>query len=450
LSLPARRPWVPVTVVTVSGLCSLIYQVVWERMLRYNFGGDSIAAAIVTGTFLLGLGLGAFLFADWRRRPARWYATVEAAIGLYGLVSFPILTGLAAALGHPFATPTSAAAGLRPAVVVASIVFLLPPCVLIGGTGPLMFNCVIRPAGYRVSTVGVFYGMNTADAALGVLAAPFLLLNRFSLPVTLALIGAANLLLAVAIWRHGAAAAEPTDARETTADAVALGVPAWILGLACLSGLVSLAFEVTLFRALFVLNPSSPYNVPAVLVPFLLAIAVGSAVFPRFRGDDRAEALRRVGLLFAAGAGAMLLAVAVSGGLSLRSYRGVGLSPAAGAVVVHATLLAASLPLFLGAVLPLLMRVVAATGRELPARAGWLYLANALGAFTGALLTQFVGFPALGTRGVLVAPFELSLGAGGLCLWRAGTRRWAPALLAAVALGPWLVPDAVWRAYAWG
>jgi hypothetical protein len=208
--------------------------------------------------------------------------------------------------------------------------------------------------------------------------------------VTLALIGAANLLLAVAIWRHGAgaAAAEPTDARETTADAVALGVPAWILGLACLSGLVSLAFEVTLFRALFVLNPSSPYNVPAVLVPSLLAIAVGSAVFTRFRGDDRAEALRRVGLLFVAAAGAMLLAVAVSGGLSLRSYRGVGLSPAAGAVVVHATLLAASLPLFLGAVLPLLMRVVAATGRELPARAGWLYLANALGAFTGALLTQ--------------------------------------------------------------
>src|SRR5262245_20416229 len=110
--------FISLAVVGLSGFCSLIYQVMWERMLRYNVGGDSVAAAIVTGTFLLGLGLGAFVFGRWRRQPFQWYAAVEAAIGLYALVSVPLLTSLAATLGRMFHTPISGAEGLRPVVLV--------------------------------------------------------------------------------------------------------------------------------------------------------------------------------------------------------------------------------------------------------------------------------------------------------------------------------------------
>ncbi len=42
-------------IVTISGFCSLVYQVAWDRIIRYNFGGDSVSSAIVTSTFLLGV-----------------------------------------------------------------------------------------------------------------------------------------------------------------------------------------------------------------------------------------------------------------------------------------------------------------------------------------------------------------------------------------------------------
>ena len=118
--------------VAVSGFCGLVYQVVWERALRYHFGGDSISAAIVTGTFLLGLGLGAGLFGRWHRRAFRTYALVEPAIGVYSLLSFHILSALASALGGLFATSPASAEGVRPIVILAAVLFLLPPTVLIG------------------------------------------------------------------------------------------------------------------------------------------------------------------------------------------------------------------------------------------------------------------------------------------------------------------------------
>jgi spermidine synthase len=169
----SRRALPIAILVAASGFCSLIYQVVWERTLRYNFGGDSISSAIVTGTFLLGLGLGAVLFGRWHPRAFTRYAAVEAAIGVYGLASFYVLAPLATLLGHLLPTPVSAAEGLRPIVVIASVLFLLPPCILIGGTGPLIFNCFIRPAAYRASTVGMLYGIIPSARPLGLSPRPW-------------------------------------------------------------------------------------------------------------------------------------------------------------------------------------------------------------------------------------------------------------------------------------
>ena len=111
-------------VVSLSGFCGLVYHVVWERALRYHLGGDSTSAPIVTGTFLLGLGLGAALFGRWRPGAARTYALVDAGIGLYGAVSFHLLARVASAAQGVFGIDLASAGGLRPAVVVAAVVCL--------------------------------------------------------------------------------------------------------------------------------------------------------------------------------------------------------------------------------------------------------------------------------------------------------------------------------------
>jgi spermidine synthase len=316
--------------------------------------------------------------------------------------------------------------------------------------------------------VGWLYGLNTAGAAAGVLAAPFLLLNRFSLPVTLAIIGGLNFVVAAVLWRwaRGQASSglaefrralsrpDPSAAAVPAPPAprpVGVRIPLWPLAFG--SGFVSLAFEVSLIRALFVLNPSSPYNFPAALIPFLLALAASSGLFTRTGADDPARALRRVGWLFVAAVVAMLLAVTASASLSLAGFRPLALdAPAADAAfLVHGVLLGVALPVFLGAVFPLLLRLAAPTGETLPRRAGLLYLVNSAGAFAGALLTQFVGFPTVGTRGVLLALFWLGLAAGIACLWHAGRGPGRVLLpLAGLAVVPLVLPAVVWRVYASG
>lgn len=119
--------WLVFAIVTFAGFCSLVYQVVWERSVKYNFGGDSISSAIVTATFLLGLGVGAVLFGRWRPHPFAVFALVEALLGLYAIASYHVLAPLATILGRLFQGSIANVEGLRGPVVVACIVFLLPP-----------------------------------------------------------------------------------------------------------------------------------------------------------------------------------------------------------------------------------------------------------------------------------------------------------------------------------
>ena len=45
----------------ISGVSALIYQVLWVRQFGQIFGNTTHSAALITGIFILGLGLGSFL-----------------------------------------------------------------------------------------------------------------------------------------------------------------------------------------------------------------------------------------------------------------------------------------------------------------------------------------------------------------------------------------------------
>jgi spermidine synthase len=441
--------WVAL-VVAASGFCSLVYQVVWERTLRYSFGGDSISAAIVTGTFLLGLGIGAFVFRHWRRRALAVLALVELGIGAYAIASYHVLASLARVLSALPSGSVFESEGLRPVVVVASVLFLLPPCILIGGTGPLMFNCFIRPGAYSGGAVGRLYALNTAGAAAGALATPFVFLNHLSLPVTVTLVGLANLGLALVVWLGGrregpdAEAAIETEATEGPTRRA-------LLVLAFVSGFISLGYEISLFRAFYGLNPSSPYNFPVVLTAFLVAIALGSVLSTRVEAGSAGQGLERIGRLFVGAMLGMMGGIVVTSTLSLMGFRRYD-RPLV--LAVYGALLVIPLAVVLSGVLPLLLRLAASRGRSLPRTTGQLYLINAVGAFAGAMAIQFVGFPVLGTRGAVVLLFLTGITAGSWCLMTtaAGPR---PAvvrglLVPAMAVVALLVPGPLWEMYAFG
>ena len=80
----------------VSGATGLIYEVTWMRSLGSVFGNTVFAASTVLTAFMLGLALGGWLFgklADRIRRPLRFYAFLELAVGVYAF-TFPALLRL--------------------------------------------------------------------------------------------------------------------------------------------------------------------------------------------------------------------------------------------------------------------------------------------------------------------------------------------------------------------
>lgn len=434
-----------------SGFYALLYQVLWDRVLRFNFGGDSVASAIVTSSFLLGLGLGALAFGRTFRRPLRVLGLVEIGIGVFALLSYSYLGRLAAILVSLSGGGLDDLGGIRTGVLVGSVLFIVPPALLMGGTLPLFFGSFVGRGAYRAGAVGLVYGLNTVGAAAGVLAAPFLLLNHFDIPTCLAVAGGAQILFGcwlVFVIREaeavdGAAAEAPSTPSSAGLDESGLRLPS-LMVLSAVSGSVILGFEISLFRHFYTVNPSSPYNFTLVLMPYLLGLALGSTFFSRTAAGAGGVRVR-VGALFLIAQLGLLLAIWLGSDTVLLGEMGRL------AALRHWLGLTFLFPLLSGAVFPLLLRLAASSGDQLPRRTGFLYLANSLGAFTGGLTVQFIGLPMAGTKAVLLTLFYAGVAAGAFSLSRpavvAGRRALLAGVVVAVAGAPLLVPARSWRDY---
>jgi len=73
-----------------SGVCALIYQVLWLRMLGWVFGVTVYAASTVFAAFMTGLAVGSIaagVFGDRVRNPLRWFGVTEILIGVTALAT---------------------------------------------------------------------------------------------------------------------------------------------------------------------------------------------------------------------------------------------------------------------------------------------------------------------------------------------------------------------------
>ena len=183
----------------VSGCCSLIYEVLWARILHTMVGCSLHAVTLVMAAFMSGLALGS-VFGGWltRRQPngLRVYAFLEAGIGLFAILAplvFAGLTSVYVAL-HGFLTMSpSVAHALRFAL---SFLGLVVPAALMGATLPVLTQYLdrIRPGLGR--NLGYLYGFNTLGAMLGCFGAGFFLIPRFGVTWTVRGAALANLLAA--------------------------------------------------------------------------------------------------------------------------------------------------------------------------------------------------------------------------------------------------------------
>ncbi len=442
----------------LSGATSLVYQVLWVRMLGLVLGHSVLAISLVVATFMAGLGLGARLagrHTDRLERPLLGYGLLEATIGLLALLS-PTLVHAGATVFARLSGGEESLAG----VVLIAVVVLLPPTTAMGATLPMLTRWYARHDRTLGRDMGWLYAVNTSGAVLGAALAGFVLLPVLGQPGTLHLAAALNLAVAVGaivLGRRHALAPGGSGPREgdllarggaetevlsgeglELAQDAARATKTSILLAFGLSGAAALVNQVAWSRSFELFTGSTTYSFSLIVCAFIAGLALGGHILAQ-RVDG---ALDRIALL-----AALNLGIALSGALLIPLLGELPLlliKPLARlsgsflavqsfvfAVLFALVLLPTSL---MGGTYPVAVRALAGRVEDAPEVVGRAYSWNTAGAVLGALLCGLVVIPVMGLRGSLWVAATLNLLAAAVLLAPRRRAAWLLPLLGVAGL----------------
>jgi spermidine synthase len=435
-----------------SGSVSLIFQVVWQRLLTLSYGVGPVSVTLIVSVYMFGLGFGSLLggyLAERMRRRIDLYLLLEASLGVFGLLSLPYLD----ILGR-------ATAGCSHAVAfVCLFLFLCVPTLAMGMTLPLLVKIFNRQTHDFFGTVAFLYFINTLGAAFGALLASYVLISLLGLDRTVYVAAGVDFVLAWLIAVIGLARRpEPAADMGSPAAAPALagvgGLGRAAYALVLVTGFVAIGYEIICFRVMQVLVKDSPYAFSSILAVYLTGIALGSFAMSRYlrrrpTADKKALFFR---LQFLLGTCILLTFIGYYhltrdthfGALTRLSFESE-LHPAPWYPEDYSRLLKRflSLDIFLwpavfalvpaalmGAGFPLISTLAMTRQNEEGRTVGRVFFWNTVGNVLGGILTGFVLLPWLGTE---IALFVMAAVSVCLIVLRGPGRR--PVVIAARAAG---------------
>lgn len=406
----------------LSGFSGLVYEVIWFKRFSHVWGSSTMAMAAVVASFLFGLGLGAQVIGRWAdrsRRPLFWYGVFECAIGVLAVLipyEIPQLYRIASPLYPLLQNHVAAYYCVR---FIFTFVVLGPPCILMGGTLPLLVK-QFTPAGSSLkATTGWLYAINTMGAALGCYLAGFHLLPSFGLywsnlmavGVNLA-VGVAALLITRYLMAPVAETVSPTPVltEPEGAGEAGRGRPLRNLYAAVtITGFASLVLQMVWVRQLSVILGGSVYAFTAVLFVFLVGIGLGSLGFHlwlrKLSNLEHGPAFVIVGVVLATGVGYSLIPAVTFG---IGAFAPLRTSQTANAVgCLGASGVLELVPaLGMGLLFPLFVHLTRMRAENAGRAVGNVYAWNTLGCIVGASITSAVLIPTIGTsRTIAVALF---------------------------------------------
>lgn len=433
--------WTASLLFFVSGATGLAYEVIWFKRFAHVWGSSSVALAAVVASFLCGLGIGAHLIgrrADDLEQPIRWYGWAELGIGLLALL-VPWELHLLALAGAPLDSSLPLAPALRfVAQFFITLLVIGPPCILMGGTLPLLVRQFSAADQSLAESTGWFYALNTFGAAAGCLLSGFLLLPTWGLVATNNLTAAGNLLVGWSALRLARrrgpakkASAAPAPAKKANRSAAALqslavgraGEPVAaqplpeeavstlrVYAAAALAGAAALILQIVWNRQLAVTLGGSTYAFSSTLFVVLFSIALGSLLYHwRLRPWGHSP------YLLAAVIFAIALGVLAGRWAWPALCQWAGAARAARANPVYNAWLCIAIgsvmqliPSLGGGVLfPLLAQWTRERGASAGRIIGNLYAWNTVGAILGATCTGLALFPTIGTSGATALALAL-------------------------------------------
>lgn len=409
----------------LSGAAALVYELLWFRLLAHVMGSTATATATLLAAYLFGLGLGAWIFgalADrMASRAAFLYVAAECGIGLYGLASREVLARGSSLYAFVHAWVADSPGALLAGRFVVSFVLVALPTTLMGGTFPLMVR-LLRDRGRQTGrAAGTAYAVNTAGAAAGTLALPFLLLPSLGVGWSLAAAAGANGLAALLVlWAARArsavarAAEEPGPGPSTAslgraaplaASPGARGSAVALLVSFFLSSFAALALETVWTRHLGIFFGTKIHVFAFVLFAYLVGLFLGGSLYAPLCAKVRSPAALLHGGLFAAALG-VAIPIPLLDRISLPQVElMIRLGVSYGSFLLTTGIVILALVLVpavgFGIVFPAVVDLLFRDGRRTGSSVGTAYVVNTIGTSLGAPIAGFLLVPWWGSQRTL-------------------------------------------------
>ncbi|MBN2315782.1 MAG: fused MFS/spermidine synthase [Sedimentisphaerales bacterium] len=419
----ARKAVLPLFL--VSGAAGLIYEITWTRIFGDVFGNTVFAVSTVLTAFMLGLALGGWFFgriADRTALPLKLYALLELAIGIYALILPTFLSATDVFYRwflqhfHPGFYPLSLVR------FVLSVVILLFPTILMGGTLPIL-SCLWENRSSGESgkprtgqSVGLLYAINTFGAVAGCFLSGYVLIRLFGVSHTVYLAAGANIVVGLTAMGLSRLSTEPIRhehkrrARRSRSKPMQVTDPPdqrqrLVLMAVGLAGFCALALEVLWTRTLLFVLETSVYAFTSMLTCFILGIALGSFVCSRLPLGKIKKPIFYLGVVeFLIGV-SVLLSIVLLGRIGMIDYYIInkwgmrGLWQEAGLHFLDASIILLPPTILMGAAFPLAVEIGTRSSKGIGTRVGDIYASNTVGCTIGSFVAGFILIPLFGLRG---------------------------------------------------
>lgn len=399
----------------LSGLCSIVYELVWLRLAMAKFGVTTALVSIVLSVFMAGLGLGSWAAGVALRRygdriqssPLRLYGFLELLIGISAL-TVPLELAWGSQLLGQVSGRVSISSGTFYLMSGGWLALtLIPWCACMGATIPVAMFAIRRMHGESGRSFSFLYLANVIGAVAGACVAP-VLIEIYGFHGTLrtgailnGLIFVTAFIVSFSLGGRRSPATSSTTAQPANPPAPASGFSSDRAALLLLftTGLATMGMEVIWIRLFTFFIGPVVYSFAMILAAYLIATFAGST---GYRIWSRRENRRESRLLWVSLSLCGLLPLLTADSrIVMNSNLRVFLGVAPFAAVI-------------GFLTPMLVDRWSAGD---PDRAGRAYAVNVLGCIVGPLVAGFVLLPLFGehlSMLLLVLPwFAMAMFGGG-------------------------------------
>lgn len=413
----------------LSGMCSLIYQVTWTRILGLIFGHTTFAISTVIAAFMAGLAGGSYFIGRWVDNDSLikrfikklgvselflMYGLLEGIVGIYCLLT-PMLFDLIRIIYLNFPINNFYLTSIFRFILC--IIVLIVPTFCMGGTLPVMSKFLIRNFNQFNSRLSQLYFINTFGAVFGTVLSGFFLLSVVGINSTLQFAAVINIGISVLIYFLNK---RPENIYETISDnevcfesdgvleesqQFSLKDIRLLFVVFSFTGFAAMIYELSWTRALCLSLGSSTYAFSAMLATFLFGIALGSIIYGSLSKKYKfsVSTFGKIEIIIGF---VCILIVPLLGWTPLIFLKLFPYVKNAYSLVIFADFLVCFIIMIIpttmmGFVFPLVGKLYTKKVSEIGKSIGDIYAVNTIGCILGSAVTGFVFIPLIGVQNAL-------------------------------------------------